>query len=46
METVDLFWPAPVKLIQGFDHREAGQTEPSLGGAISAQYSFLLGKFF
>ena len=33
---VDLLGPAPVELVEGFDHREAGGFDASLGGPIHA----------
>jgi len=46
LETIDFLGPGPVKLIQGFDDREAGHANAALRGTITAQGRLPIGEFF
>jgi len=39
---VDLFWPAPLKVFDGFEHGEARLSDAPLDGAVLAHRGFAL----
>ena len=46
LQAVDFFRPAPVELIQCFNHREAGLLDAALGEAIAAVGGLAVGELF